>query len=526
MSRILVTEKIGDEGLALLRKAADVDVKLNLTSQQIKELLPEYEALVVRSQTKVTADLLQAGSNLKVVGRAGTGVDNIDQRAATERGILVVNAPASNSIAVAELTLALILSIARQLPQAHMSLIGGKWERGKFMGTEVRGKTLGLLGLGRIGAEVARRARAFDMTVLAYDPFISQERAAQLGVQPVNLDELLRQADIVSLHVPLIDTTRNLLNAERLAQMKRGAWIINCARGGIVDEAALAEALHSGQIGGAGLDVWAKEPPTESPLMKAPNLIALPHLGASTEEAQTLTALDVAEGVVDALEDRTPRFAVNAPFVAPEEWKIVAPYVALGTLLAKLSSQLVHEPARSYEVIYTGELAEHTTEPIRLSILAALLAGASETRVTPVNAGLLARERGLALSERKDVHTVRYASLLQLNVTTADGLVHSFGGTAVNDEAHIVQVEDYHLDLVPSKSMVFTVHRDQPGLIGRVGTLLGKLDINISSMHVGRLNPRGQAMMVLTVDEPVPQAAVDEIEAQAGIQQAYSVELD
>ncbi|MBA3945183.1 MAG: phosphoglycerate dehydrogenase, partial [Herpetosiphonaceae bacterium] len=227
MSRILVTEKIGDEGLALLRKAADVDVKLNLTAEQIKAVLPEYDALVVRSQTKVTADLLGAGSNLKVVGRAGTGVDNIDQRAATERGILVVNAPASNSIAVAELTLALILSIARQLPQAHMSLIGGKWERGKFMGTEVRGKTLGLLGLGRIGAEVARRARAFDMTVLAYDPFISEERAAQLGVQPVNLDELLRQADIVSLHVPLIDTTRNLLNAERLAQMKRGAWIIN-----------------------------------------------------------------------------------------------------------------------------------------------------------------------------------------------------------------------------------------------------------------------------------------------------------
>lgn len=401
MSCILVTEKIGDEGLALLRQAAEVDVKLNLTPDQLKELLPGYEALVVRSQTKVTADVLAAGTSLKVVGRAGTGVDNIDQNAATQQGILVVNAPASNSIAVAELTLGLILSIARQLPQAHASLTGGKWERGKFMGTEICGKTLGLLGLGRIGAEVARRARAFDMRVLAYDPFISEERAQQLGVQPISLDGLLRELDIISLHVPLINSTRNLLNAERLAQMKRGAWIVNCARGGIIDEAALAEALASGQIGGAGLDVWAKEPPTDSGILQAPNLVALPHLGASTEEAQALTAVDVAEGVVDALQDRTPRFAVNAPFVAPEEWSVIAPYIALGTLLAKLSTQLVRQPVQSYEIVYGGDLAEHTTAPIRLSVLAGLLAGTSEGRVTPVNAGILARERGLAVSERK-----------------------------------------------------------------------------------------------------------------------------
>ncbi|GAC1649511.1 MAG: phosphoglycerate dehydrogenase [Herpetosiphon sp.] len=523
--RILVTEKIGDEGLALLRKTADVDVKLNLQPEQLKAILPTYDALVVRSQTKVTADVLAAGTNLKVVGRAGTGVDNIDQAAATERGILVVNAPASNSIAVAELTLGLILAIARQIPQAHMSLTSGKWERGKFMGIEVRGKTLGLVGMGRIGIEVARRARAFELTVLAYDPFISADRAVQLNVQPVSLEELLRQSDIVSLHVPLLDTTRNLLNAERLSEMKRGAWIINCARGGIIDEAALADALAAGQIGGAALDVWAKEPPTDERLLHQPTLIALPHLGASTEEAQTLTAVDVAEGVMDALENRTPRYAVNAPFVTPEEWKIVAPFVELGTLLAKLSTQLVTDPVSSYDLVFGGELAEHTSEPIRLGVLVGLLAGTSESRITPVNAGLLARQRGITVGERKEPVAERYAALLELHVTTTNGSVHTFGGTVLNGVPHIVQVDGYWLDLEPSDAMLFTLHRDQPGLIGRVGMVLGKQDINISSMHVGRLAPRGQAMMVLTVDEPVPPDVLEEIEGLTGIQRAFSVLL-
>lgn len=526
MSRILVTEKIGNEGIRLLQQAADVDVQLNLTPTQLKEILGSYDALVVRSQTKVTADVLDAGLNLRVVGRAGTGVDNIDQAAATARGILVVNAPASNRFAVAELTLGLILAIARRIPQAHSSLMSGKWERGKFMGGELRGKTLGLLGLGRIGTEVAQRARAFEMTVLAYDPFISADRATQLGVTPVTLDELLRQADIISLHVPLLESTRNLLNHERLHQMKRGAWIVNCARGGIIDEAALAEALHAGHIGGAALDVWATEPPSDSPLLHAPNIIGLPHLGASTEEAQVLTAIDVAQGVIDALQNRTPQYAVNAPFVAPEEWTVVAPYVTLGTLLAQLSTQLVHEPARSYEIVYAGDLAERTSEPIRLSVLAGLLAGTTEGRVTPVNADLLARERGIVVSERKESEADHYSAMLELHITTADGEVHSFAGTTVHDEPHIVQVEGYRLDLVPSHSMLFTFHRDQPGLIGRVGMVLGGMDVNISSMHVGRLAPRGEAMMVLTVDEPIPPAALKEILAQTGINRAYAVQLN
>jgi D-3-phosphoglycerate dehydrogenase len=525
MAHILVTEKIGEEGLAALKQAFDVDVRLDLTTDTLKEILPQYEALVVRSQTKVTADVLAHGAKLRVVGRAGTGVDNIDVDAATRAGILVVNAPASNSIAVAELTIGLLLSLARQIPQAHGSMQTGRWERGKFMGWEARGKTLGLLGFGRIGSEVARRARAMEMRVLAYDPFISPERAQQLGVQAVTLDTLLRESDAISLHTPLIESTRNLLNAERLATMKRGAYIINCARGGIIDEAALYEALESGQIGGAGLDVWSPEPPKDNPLVSHPRVVALPHLGASTEEAQALTAADVAEGVIDTLQNRTPRYAVNAPFVTPEAWQVVAPYVKLGRMLARLSAQLVQSPARAYEIIYSGELAETTTEPIRLATLAGLLEGVTEQRVTPVNASLLARERGLVVSEHKQPDAERYAALLELRVTTSEGTSHTFGGTTVQDEPHIVQVDGYLLDLVPSQAMLFTFHRDRPGLIGHVGTLLGQEDINISSMHVGRLAPRGQAMMVLTVDEPVPAAVLSKIEGETNIDRAFSVQL-
>jgi D-3-phosphoglycerate dehydrogenase len=525
MHRILVTEKIGDEGLIALRDAADVDIQLNLTPTTLREILPQYDALVVRSQTKVTGDILDAGTRLRVVGRAGTGVDNIDLGAATSRGIIVVNAPASNSIAVAELTIGLLISLARQVPQAHASLAAGRWERGKFMGTELRGKTLGLLGFGRIGSEVARRARALEMRVLAYDPMIAHDRAIQLGVEPVTLEELLHESDVISLHIPLVESTRHILNADRLGEMRRGAWVINCARGGLIDEGALWDALESGQIGGAALDVWEKEPPTDSPLLTHPRVIGLPHLGASTEEAQALTAADVAQGVVDALADRTPRYAVNAPFVAPEAWKVVAPYLELGKLLAKLSGQLLNEPASAFEIVYAGDLAEQPTEPIRLAVLVGLLEGTTELRVTPVNAPLIARQRGLSVSERIDPHAEHYAALLELHVTTTSGEVHTFGGTAIYDEPYIVQIDGYRLHLVPSQYMLVTVHRDRPGLIGHVGMLLGQCDVNISSMHVGRLTPRGKAMMVLTVDEPVPSSVIDEIEAVTNIERAYSVQL-
>jgi D-3-phosphoglycerate dehydrogenase / 2-oxoglutarate reductase len=526
MDRILVTEPIAEEGLAALRAAAEVDFRPDLDKNKsgLLAALPEYDALVVRSGTKVTAEVLEAGVKLRVVGRAGTGVDNIDVGAATRRGIVVVNAPASNSVAVAELAIGMIMGLARHIPQAHASMQGSKWERGKFMGFEVRGKTLGLVGLGRIGAEVARRARGMEMNVLAYDPVVSTDRAAQLGVTLAALDDVLAHSDFVSLHVPLIDATRNLINASRLAQMKPTAYLINAARGGIVDEAALVDALERRVIAGAALDVFEKEPPIGSALLGHPSVIALPHLGASTVEAQALTGVDVAEGVLVALAGGTPHYAVNAPFVAPEEWGVLAPYIKLARQLGALCTGLIQEPVRTYELEYRGELAEVGTAPVRLAVLQGLLAGACEERVTPVNAPLLAKERGLKYSERSSSEDESYAGLLVLRAMTADG-PHEFAGTVLRDEPHIVEADGYWVDFVPSGPLMFTYHRDRPGMIGRVGTLLGTADVNISGMYVGRLAPREQAMMVLTLDDEVPSTILHQIEAEEDIQRAVSVVL-
>lgn len=524
MDHILVAEPISDEGLATLREAADVDFRPNIDQAILLESIANYDALIVRSGTKVTAEVLAAGTKLRVVGRAGTGVDNIDVDAANERGIIVVNAPASNSVAVAELTIGLILALVRQVPQAHGSLQSGKWERNKFMGFEVRGKTLGLVGLGRIGAEVARRAHAMEMRVVAYDPVVSTDRAAHLGVTLATLDDVLAQSDIVSLHVPLTEATRNLINAERLALMKPTAYLINAARGGIVDEAALTAALEQKRIAGVALDVFAKEPPTGNPLIGHPHVITTPHLGASTVEAQALTGVDVAEGVLDALAGGTPRYAVNAPFVPPEEWQVIAPYIALGRKLGALCTSLVREPVRIFDLEYRGELATVEAAPVRLAVLQGLLAGVCEQRVTPVNAPLLARERGLKYREFASPEAESYASMLVLRAETAEG-AHEFVGTILRDQPYIVEADNYWVNFVPEGPLLFTYHRDRPGMIGRVGTLLGAADVNVSGMHVGRLAPRESAMMVLTLDDPVPADVLAQINAEPDIERAYSVVL-
>jgi D-3-phosphoglycerate dehydrogenase / 2-oxoglutarate reductase len=524
VDKILVTEKIGDEGLATMRRQAEVDERVGVDTPTLLEILPQYDALVVRSGTKVTAEVIDAGERLRVIGRAGTGVDNIDVGAATRRGIVVVNAPASNSVAVAELTVGLILGLARQIPQAHMSLGGGKWERSKFMGLEVRGRTLGLLGLGRIGGEVARRARGLEMQVIAHDPVVSTDRAAHLGVELVGFEELLARSDFLSLHVPLIDSTRNLFDGERLAKMRRGTFLINASRGGIVDEAALVAAIDGGQLAGAALDVFSSEPPGDTPAVGHPRIIATPHLGASTEEAQALTAADVAEGVLAVLGGGTPLYAVNAPFVPPEEWALVGPYIDLARRLGALCAQLVDEPVRSYELALRGELAQSQSEPLRLAALQGLLSVYSEQRVTPVNAPLLARERGLRLNERSDADAEDYTSLLQLTALTAEG-ERTFIGTVVRDEGQVVNADGYWVNFNPSGPMLITYHHDRPGMIGRIGTILGNADVNISAMHVGRLAPRGQAMMVLMLDEPAGEAALAQVRAETGIARVFSVTL-
>jgi D-3-phosphoglycerate dehydrogenase len=524
MDRILVTETIAEAGLAALRATAQVDVRTDLDKAQLLETLPDYDALIVRSATKVTAEVIRAGAKLRVIGRAGTGVDNIDVEAATQHGIVVVNAPAANSVAAAELTVGFIMALARRLPQANASLQSGKWERTKFMGFEVRGKTLGLVGLGRIGTEVARRARGLEMTVLAYDPVVSTDRATQLGVTLATLDDVLAQSDFVSVHVPLIDSTRHLINGARLAQMKPTAYLLNAARGGIVDEAALADALERRVIAGAALDVFEQEPPTTSPLLGHANLIATPHLGASTVEAQALAGVDVAEGVLAALAGGTPRSAVNAPFAPPEEWGVLAPYIKLGRQLGALCTGMIQEPVRTYEFEYRGELAGVETAPVRLAVLQGLLAGVCEQRVTPVNAPLLARERGLKYSEHSTSDAESYAGLLILRAVTADGS-HEFAGTVLRDEPHVVQADGYWVDFIPSGPLLLTYHRDRPGMIGRVGTILGGGDVNISGMYVGRLAPRERAMMVLTLDDVPTPDLLAQIEAEGDIERAVSVVL-
>jgi D-3-phosphoglycerate dehydrogenase len=524
MDRILVTEKIAPEGLEILRQGATVDVRLELDKDK-EGLLKEigaYDALVVRSSTKVTAEVIGAGEKLRVVGRAGSGVDNIDVEAATQRGIVVVNAPASNNVAVAELAIGLLLSLARQIPQSHGSVQAGKWERSKYMGWEVRGKTLGLLGLGRIGSQVARRARGLEMQILTYDPVVSVDRAAQLGVETVSLDELLARSDVISLHVPLVDATRQLINSERLARMKKGAYLINASRGGVINEADLLAALESGQLAGAALDVYSKEPPGDNPLIGHPNVITTPHLGASTIEAQALTGSDVAEGVMTALAGGTPSYSVNAPFVAPEEWQVLAPYIGLGYHLGALCKQLVQGPVRSYELEYCGELTGVDVLPVRLAVLQGLLAGTSEQRVTPVNAPLIARDRGVRITERSRPTLESYAGLLMLRAETADQK-REFGGTVLHSEPYIVKLDGYEVSFVPGGPLLLTYHHDQPGIIGRVGTLLGAADVNISGMYVGRKAPREEAMMVSTLDESVPADVLEEIRKQPGVDRSYAV---
>ncbi|HMO58102.1 MAG TPA: phosphoglycerate dehydrogenase [Roseiflexaceae bacterium] len=524
MDRILVTEQIAEEGIARLQAAAHVDIDTKLDRAGLLAALPEYDALVVRSATRVNDEVLAAGTRLRVVGRAGTGVDNIELDAATRRGILVVNAPASNSVAVAELTIALILSLARCIPHAHASLQGGRWERSSFMGFEVRGKTLGLVGLGRIGAEVARRARGMEMSVVAYDPIVSTERAAQLGVSLLSLDEVLAAADFISLHVPLVEATRNMMNTARLALMKPSAYLINAARGGIIDEPALYQALERGTIAGAALDTFAAEPPTGNPLIGHPRVITTPHLGASTREAQALTGVDVAEGVLTALAGGSPHYAVNAPFISPEQEGVISPYMLLARKIGALCTGLVNEPVRVYEIEYRGEIAGVDTAPIRLAVLQGLLAGTREERVTAVNAPLLARERGLKYREYTSDDAEAYAGMLVVRAQTADG-AHEFVGTIIHGVPHIVEADGYWVTFEPAGPMLFTYHRDRPGLIGRVGTLLGEADVNIASMDVGRLAPREQAMMVLRLDDPVPEAVLARLRAAPDLDRAISIIL-
>ena len=527
MSKVLVSDPIDQAGIDILSQVAQVDVKTNLSPEQLVKIIPEYDALMIRSGTRVTQDVIEAGKQLKIIGRAGVGVDNVDVAAATRQGIVVVNSPEGNTIAAAEHALAMMLSLSRYIPQADQSVKNQQWDRKRFMGTEVYKKTLGIVGLGKIGSHVATVARAMGMKLLAYDPFISLERADQLGCRIVDLDLLFQESDYITLHVPKTSETTNLINADALSKMKPTTRIINCSRGGIIDEEALAEALKTGKIAGAALDVFASEPLGESALRSLwQEVILTPHLGASTAEAQINVAIDVAEQIRDVLLGLPARSAVNIPGLSPNVLEQLKPYMRLAETLGNLVSQLAGGRIELLNVHLQGELATNNSQPLVVAALKGLLSQALRERVNYVNASIEAKERGIRVIETRDASIQDYSGgSLHLSAKGSLG-EHSVTGALLSDgEIHITSIDEFPINVPPSHHMLFTLHRDMPGIIGKIGSLLGSFNVNIASMQVGRKIVRGDAVMVLSLDDPLPEGILSEITKVPGIRDAYTVTL-
>lgn len=523
--KVLIADPISDAGIDILRSHAQVDVKVGLKPEEIIPIIGDYEALIVRSQTQVTAKIIEAGKKLQVIARAGVGIDNINVDEATRRGIVVVNAPTGNTISAAEHTIALMLSLARHIPQANALLKSGKWRRNEFMGTEVRDKTLGIIGLGNVGSEVARRAQGLGMKVIAYDPFISVDHARNLQVELIPLEQLLKESDFITLHIPLTSSTKELLGAKGLALVKPTVRIINCARGGLIDEKELVKALKEKRVAGAAIDVFSTEPATESELFECDNTIVTPHLGASTTEAQATAAIDVAKQIIDIFEGRPARYAVNAPFISAETLSALAPFIEVALTLGRLVSQLVEGQMNAIKIKYEGDISNCDTNILKAATLGGLLESISEERVNLVNANVVAARRGLSVVEQKEATCENYASLITVEVTTSAGAT-TVVGTVLYGKSHVVRVDNYWIDIVPTGGyFLFSDHRDRPGLIGAVGKITGDADINISTMHLSRLKPRGQALMILALDEPLPEKQRQEILSLPDVYSAKLVKL-
>ncbi len=520
--KVLVADPIADEGINILRSQAQVDIKPGLKPEEIISIIGDYEALVVRSQTQVSAEIIAAGEKLQVIARAGVGVDNIDLEEATRRGIVVVNAPTGNTISAAEHTIALLLALARHIPQANAVLKSGVWRRSDFMGIEVRNKTLGIIGLGNVGSEVARRARGLEMKLIAYDPFISVDYAHNLQVELVSLEQILKEADFITLHVPLTASTKALIGAKELASVKPAVRIINAARGGLIDEEALVKAIEEKRVAGAAIDVFSTEPITESILFENDNIITTPHLGASTTEAQAMAATDIAEQIIDVFNGQPARYAVNAPFISAEALSVLAPFIKAAATAGKLASQLTEGQMNAIQVKYDGDISDYDTNVLKAAALGGLLGEISEERVNLVNANIVAARRGLTVVEQKEAACENYASLFTIEVTTSTGIT-TVAATVIRGETHIVRVNNYWIDIVPTGAyFLFSDHLDRPGMIGAVGRIAGDADVNISGMYVGRLKPRGQALMIIVLDEPLPEAQRQQMLSLPDI---YSVRL-
>lgn len=511
--RILVTDGLSPRGIEVLRQAEkfEVDVRERLTPDALHACIDNYDGLIVRSATKVTAPVLQATRRLKVVGRAGVGVDNVDVEAATGRGILVMNAPSGNTLTTAEHTFSLLLALSKNVPQATASLKSGRWEKKAFLSVEVAGKTLGVIGLGRIGSEVARRGKGFAMRVIAYDPFISEEAAAALGVELVELADLLRRADFITIHTPLTPETHHLIDGSAIAQMKTGVRIVNCARGGIIEEGALYDMLKAGKVAGAALDVFEQEPITNSPLFDLDNFICTPHLGASSEEAQENVAVEIAQQVVDYLQKGIIRNAVNAPSMDPVLYKVLQPYLILSEKLGRLASQLAEGRMHEVRIDYRGEIAGYDPAPLTAAVVKGALDPFMEDAVNYVNALALAKGRSIRVIESKVMEEADYTSLITVAVRSDRGTSEVAGTLFSHREPRVVRIDEFRLEAIPEGHLLIFSNLDVPGVIGTIGTLLGKHQVNIAGMQLGRERPGGRAVSVVNVDTPVPAHVMEEI---------------
>lgn len=517
--RVLICDGLDEAGLSLLRSAEgiEVDVPDQLSAAEIKAILPDYEAMVVRSRTKVTADMLENAPKLKLIGRAGTGVDNIDVRAASTRGILVMNTPGANAMAAAEHTIALMLSLARHIPQATQSMKEGRWEKKSFTGTELNQQTLGIIGLGRIGTIVADRALAMKMDVIGCDPHILPEAAAIQGVEWVTLDELLARADFITLHTPSTAETKQIINRENLAKTKRGVRIINCARGDLVDESALYEALASGQAGAAALDVFGVEPPTGNPLLTLPNVVCTPHLGASSFQAQTNVAKSIASQIIDYLLYGIIRNAVNFPSMRPKDYERLRPYLVLAERLGSLQGQLV-KPIQRLEIEYSGpELQDVPLQPLTQTVIKGLLDPIMAEKVNLVNAPLLLKERQIELVTSASSESRGYTGKITVRVRGKNGESSASGAVLPGEEIRLVRLNSYRLEAELEGVNLVIQNMDKPGTIGFIGTTLGNFQVNIANMHLSRTPERDRAMAIIRVDEPAPPEAIEELRKNPNI---------
>ena len=532
MARVLVVEPVAQAGIDVLAAAHQTDVRLYLPADRLVQLLSEgggYDALVVRSQTRVDEDVLRAGApRLSVIGVASIGVDGIDVDAATRAGVMVVNAPTGNTISAAEHTLALMLALLRRVPAADASIRAGEWERARFTGAELRGKVLGIIGLGKIGKQVCRRALAFDMKVIAADPYITAEQASEAGARLVGLPELLQRAQVITVHTPLNSQTRGMMGRAQFDAMPRGVFVLNVARGGIYDEAALAQALRSEHVAGAAMDVFATEPmASDNPLLGAPNTVFTPHLGASTQEAQVRVGEEMAEQVLMALAGVTPPYAVNAPAVSADVASRLRPYVELARRLAILGRQLSQAPIAALGMTYAGEIAAWDGSPLRTAALGGILEAVTDQRVNAVNADLVARERGLTVRETRTEASEPWASLLTLDIShDADsGPALRLAGSTAHGRPHLVSLDGFEIDAELAGTILVTRHHDRPGVVGGVGMLLADAGVNISSLELSRLSAAGEAMMFVSVDDPLPPATLQRLRDHDAIVEAQVVEL-